>query len=85
MNCDIISIGETHLHVENVIDINGYRQFGFNRRNIHVNAPKLSRKGKYVGDYICAPIDVLRMITNFNVATTHTIVEEFQLHNYVHQ
>lgn len=36
MNCEIISIGETHLDVGNVIDINGYRWFGFNRRDIHV-------------------------------------------------
>lgn len=31
-----------HLHVGNVIDINGYRWFGFHRRDIHVNAPKPS-------------------------------------------
>lgn len=42
MNCDILSIGETHLHVRNVIDINGYRWFGINRVAIHVNAPKPS-------------------------------------------
>lgn len=39
-----------------------------------------SIKGKYVVDYICVPIDVLRMITKFNVATLYTIVEEFKLH-----
>lgn len=39
-----------------------------------------SIKGKSVVDYICVPIDVLRMITKFNVATLHTIVEEFKLH-----
>lgn len=227
MNCDIISIGETHLHVENVLDINGYRWFGFNRGNIHVNAPKpsggvgilvrnwlidqfeitvidkiydgilgikfknrisdfefivfacylppecsnrgrdaqgfythlltqiylnsdsdalfvlgdlnsrigklndilqdidnipnriyidntvnqhghelinflneanfcvlngrfpddnftcISRKGKFVVDYICVPIDVFRMITNFKVATVHNIVEEFKLHKLI--
>ena len=42
MNCDIICISETHLHVDNVIHISGYRWFCFNRSNIHVNAPKPS-------------------------------------------
>lgn len=41
MNCDIIFIGEMYLYVENVFDINGYRWFGFNRRDIYVNVFKL--------------------------------------------
>ena len=42
MNCDIICISETLLHIDNVIHISGYRWFGFNRSDIHVNAPKPS-------------------------------------------
>lgn len=41
MNCDIIFIGEMYLYVENVFDINGYRWFGFNRRDIYVNVFKI--------------------------------------------
>ena len=42
MNSDIICITETHLHVDNVIHISGYRWFSFNRSDIHVNASKPS-------------------------------------------
>ena len=42
MYCDIICISETHLPVDNVIHISGYRWFGFNRSDSHENAPKPS-------------------------------------------
>lgn len=42
MNCDIISISETHLYKEKEIHIKGYKWIGFNRQQIHVNAPKAS-------------------------------------------
>lgn len=33
-------MSETQLYEENVIDIQGYRWFGFKRRVVNVNAPK---------------------------------------------
>jgi len=42
LDSDIISLSETHLGEQNGIYINGYTWFGFNRVNIHRNAPKPS-------------------------------------------
>lgn len=41
LNCDIISLNETHLLDENELNLSdhGYKWIGFNRSNIHVNAP----------------------------------------------
>lgn len=40
LNADIITICETHLRDQEVIDINGYSWYGHNRTDIHRNAPK---------------------------------------------
>jgi hypothetical protein len=40
IDADIISICETHLLDNEVINVNSYTWFGFNRLEIHRNAPK---------------------------------------------
>jgi dUTPase len=42
LNCDIISICETHLPISVELAVQGYSWIGFNRTSIHVNAPKPS-------------------------------------------
>ena len=42
MQCDIVSVCETHLADQNNIHIDGYKWFGFNRPDIHRKAPKPS-------------------------------------------
>jgi len=37
-NFDILAIAETHLLNNDVIDVDGYTWFGFNRKIIHRNA-----------------------------------------------
>ena len=38
LNLDIIGIAETHLTNNNVLELDGYKWFGNNRKNIHVRA-----------------------------------------------
>lgn len=40
IDADVISICETHLTNNDVINIDSYTWFGFNRQDIHRNAPK---------------------------------------------
>lgn len=42
VNCDIVSLNETHLSDDNGIVLTelGYKWKGFNRKNLHINAPK---------------------------------------------
>ena len=42
VDADITSICETHLSGSSVIEIDEYKWIGFNRREIHINAPKAS-------------------------------------------
>lgn len=42
INCDIICVCETHLAKDDVINVPGFSWFGFNRVDIHKNAPKPS-------------------------------------------
>ena len=40
MDCDLVSINETHLLNKDNIHLTGYRWIGLNRSKLHVNAPK---------------------------------------------
>jgi hypothetical protein len=42
IDADIISLCETHLSNQDVINVPGYVWYGFNRPEIHRNAPKAS-------------------------------------------
>ena len=39
-NADIISVNETHLKPDEVITLEGYIWYGFNRQIVHIQAPK---------------------------------------------
>ena len=40
LNAQIISVNETHLMYDDVIEMQNFIWYGFNRKNIHKNAPK---------------------------------------------
>ena len=42
INADIISLNETHLGENQVINVQGYTWKGFNRMHVHKDAPKAS-------------------------------------------
>ncbi|WAR21523.1 LOW QUALITY PROTEIN: hypothetical protein MAR_015497, partial [Mya arenaria] len=62
-DADIISVCETHLSDRNVLNVDGYSWFGFNRTEIHRNAPKASGgvgllvKQSVVNEYDVAIVD----------------------------
>ncbi|WAR27806.1 hypothetical protein MAR_013510, partial [Mya arenaria] len=62
-DADIISVCETHLSDRNVLNVDGYSWFGFNRTEIHRNAPKASGgvgllvKQSVVNEYDVATVD----------------------------
>lgn len=59
IDADIVSISETHLTDNNVINVNGYVWFGHNRKNIHVNANKGSGGvGILLKSWICDEYEV---------------------------
>ena len=40
MDCDLVSINETHLLNKDNKNLTGYRWIGLNRSKLHVDAPK---------------------------------------------
>lgn len=58
LNCDIFCVCETHLKGNEDIAVPEYVWFGFNRQLIHINAPRASRGGGIIVNWILNVFDI---------------------------
>ncbi|CAC5387862.1 unnamed protein product [Mytilus coruscus] len=66
IECNIIAISETHLAGQDEINVTGYTWLGFNRTNIHRNAPKASgRVGILLSSWLLKYFNVSKIDNTF--------------------